>query len=237
MNLLDIINRGSSKLPLNDLARELFWYCLEFKIRLIVEWVPREENAIADEISKWLIPDDSSISQGYFAMIDNRWGPHSCDMFSSNENNLCSKFYSLHWCRGTSGVNCFGFDWSIDNGWIHPPFRVIGKIWRKLKMHGSKATIIVPLWTSATWWHLVAPDSVHLSKFVVDWLWVPRNDPFVFVPGSATDGRTIPTPNWQLMALRVDFSKESADYQLSFRDRCVQEGCRSCSSNTWRMNQ
>jgi len=183
MNLLGIINRGSSKLPLNDLARELFWYCLEFKIRLIIEWVPREENAIADEISKWLIPDDSSISQGYFAMIDNRWGPHSCDMFSSNENNLCSKFYSLHWCRGTSGVNCFGFDWSIDNSWIHPPFRVIGKIWRKLRMHGSKATIIVPLWTSATWWHLVAPDSVHLSKFVVDLAMGSQERPFRFRPG------------------------------------------------------
>ena len=133
MNLWGIINRGSSKLPLNDLARELFWYCLEFKIRLIIEWVPREENAIADEISKWLIPDDSSISQGYFAMIDNRWGPHSCDMFSSNENNLCSKFYSLHWCRGTSGVNCFGFDWSTDNCRIHPPFRVIVKNLEKTK--------------------------------------------------------------------------------------------------------
>jgi hypothetical protein len=104
-------------------------------------------------------------------------------------------------------------------------------------MHGSKATIIVPLWTSATWWHLVAPDSVHLSKFVVDWLWVPRNDPFVFVPGSAPGGRTIPAPNWHLMALRVDFSQEPADFQLSTRDRCVQEGCRSCSSNTWRRNQ
>jgi hypothetical protein len=49
---------------------------------------------------------------------------------------------------------------------------------------------------------------------------------FVFVPGSATDGRTIQTPKWQLMALRVDFSKESADYQLSSRNKCVQEGCR-----------
>jgi hypothetical protein len=89
MSLLGIVNRGSSKLPLNDLAREFFWFCLEFKIGLTIEWVPREENAIADEISKWLIPDDSSISQGYFAMIDNRWGPHYCDLFSSNENNLC----------------------------------------------------------------------------------------------------------------------------------------------------
>jgi hypothetical protein len=237
MNLLGIINRGSSKLPLNTLARELFWFCIEFNIRLIIEWVPREENEVADEISKWLIPDDNAISIPYFNMLNLRWGPHTCDLFSSNMNNLCSKFYSLHWCRDTSGVNCFGFDWSDDNCWIHPPFRIIGKIWRKLMRHGCKATIIIPLWTSSTWWRLIAPDSVHLSNYVVDWLWVPRNDPYVFVPNSASGSRSTPAPNWQLMALRVDFSIESAAFQLSKRDRCVQEGCHSCSCNTWRRNQ
>ena len=56
MNLLGIINRGSSRLPLNELARELFWFCLVQHITLSVEWVPREENAFADELSKLLIP-------------------------------------------------------------------------------------------------------------------------------------------------------------------------------------
>ncbi len=32
-------------------------------------------------------------------------------------------------------------------------------------MNGSKATIIAPFWTSATWWHLLAPDSIHLSNY------------------------------------------------------------------------
>ncbi len=66
------------------------------------------------------------------------------------------------------GVNCFGFNWGVDNCWIHPPFRTMGKVWRKLKTHGSNATIIVPLWTLATWWHLIALDSVHLSNSVID---------------------------------------------------------------------
>ena len=61
MNLLGIINRGSPKLPLNVLARELFWFCLEHKITISVEWVPREDNAFAVDISKMLIPDDWSI--------------------------------------------------------------------------------------------------------------------------------------------------------------------------------
>jgi hypothetical protein len=58
MNLRGVINRGSPKLPLNVLAREIFWFCLANKIVISVEWVPRESNAFADEISKWLIPHD-----------------------------------------------------------------------------------------------------------------------------------------------------------------------------------
>ena len=36
-NLLGIVNRGSSKLPINDLARELFRFCLRHRITIYVE--------------------------------------------------------------------------------------------------------------------------------------------------------------------------------------------------------
>jgi hypothetical protein len=49
-NLLGIVNRGSPRLKLNALARELFWFGLEHRITLAVEWVSREENTLADEL-------------------------------------------------------------------------------------------------------------------------------------------------------------------------------------------
>ena len=109
MNLLGIINRGSPKLPLLVLARKLFWFSLIHSITRFVEWVPRESNYFTDEISKMLIPDYWSICCSYFNWLDIRWGPHTIDLFSSNGNNLCEKFYSIHWCRMTSGVNAFGY--------------------------------------------------------------------------------------------------------------------------------
>ena len=36
MNLLRIVNRGSSKLGINELARELFWFCLRHNITPLV---------------------------------------------------------------------------------------------------------------------------------------------------------------------------------------------------------
>jgi hypothetical protein len=234
MNLLGIINRGSPRLALNVLARELFWFCLSHKIVLTIEWVPRENNTLADDIFKWLIPDDFTTLHHYFFMLDYKWGSHTCDAFSSNENNHCSKFYSLHWCRGTSGVNSFVFDWSADIYWIHAPFRLIGKIWRKLSDQRAKATIIVPIWTSSTWWHLIAPDAIHLSNHVVDWMWLPRNDASLFVLGQTPGGRVDSPPDWQVMAFRVGFSSDQPARVLSKRERCIEEGCYACESNTWR---
>ena len=41
-NLLGIINRGSGKLAINKLARDIFWFGLVNGITLSVEWVPRK---------------------------------------------------------------------------------------------------------------------------------------------------------------------------------------------------
>ncbi len=58
-----------------------------------MEWVPREENTLADELSKLLIPVDSMLSRAYFRKLEERFGPHTVDMFASGANNQCEKFY------------------------------------------------------------------------------------------------------------------------------------------------
>ena len=227
MNLLGIINRGSGRLALNHLARDLFWFCLRHRITLSVEWVPREENALADEISKLLIPDDWMLNREYFQVLDNRWGPHTCDLFASLANHQCAKFYSLHWCRGSAGVNAFGYCWTGENCWINCPYRLIGRVWRTLREQRAVASMLVPLWKSATWWQLIAPEVGHLSDRVVDWLWLPRGDPHILCPGAAP-GRAIEPPDWPIMAIRVDFSQAGSAARLCKRGRCLLGGCGSC---------
>jgi hypothetical protein len=81
---------------------------------------------------------------------------------------------------------------------------------------------------------LIAPDAIHLSNHVVDWMWLPRNDASLFVPGQTPGGRVVSPPDWQIMAFSVDFSSDQPARLLSKRERCIQEGCYACSSNTWR---
>ena len=159
------------------------------------------------------------------------------DLFASSDNNQCGKFYSLHWCRGTAGVNAFGFLWIGENCWINAPYRVIGRVWRSLLEQGAVATILVPLWQSATWWLLIAPDAIHLSEFVVDWMWLPRTRQDLFLGGCAP-GRAVYPPDWPVMALRVDFSPgRRIRCPLSKRQRCVYGGCSACWSSSWHRSQ
>ncbi len=66
MNLLGIVNRRSPKLALHVLARELFWFGLLHKIIISADWVPREYNDFADDISNMLIHDVWSICHSCF---------------------------------------------------------------------------------------------------------------------------------------------------------------------------
>ncbi len=69
-NLIGIINRGSPRLKLNELAREFFWLGEDHNVTLSVEWVPREESSLADELSKLVIPDVWMLSMSFFRRLE-----------------------------------------------------------------------------------------------------------------------------------------------------------------------
>ena len=51
-----------------------------------MQWIPRDLNIIADDISKFVDLDDYSINDGVFYSLDELWGPHTCDRFACHYN-------------------------------------------------------------------------------------------------------------------------------------------------------
>ncbi len=94
------------------------------------------------------------------------------------------------------------------------------------------ATVIVPIWESSTWWGLVVPNPAHLANEVVDWVWLDRSDPDLFVPESALGGRAVVPPDWPLLAIRVDLSEAGAHRIIPLFDRCLKGGCGACWSTS-----
>ncbi len=172
--------------------------------------------------------------RSFFRGLEERWGAHAVDLFASDANYQCGSFYSLHWCRGTAGVNAFAYFWGGEPLWVNScPCMLMGRVWRKLKHDGATVIVLVPLWEFATWWGLVVPDGAHFSEVVDDWVWFPMDDRSLFVPGSAPGGKDIVQPDWQVMAVRVDFLAGGDRRRIPLRDKCVHGGCGACRCRTW----
>ncbi|CAC5384810.1 unnamed protein product [Mytilus coruscus] len=124
-NVVRIITAGSMNAELQVLAIEIFNLCVQNSISIEIEWVPREENKIADFYSKIFDFDDWHISDIHFKYFNSLWGPFTCDVFADSNNNKVPMFFSPYWCPGTGGVDAFAYDWSLYNCWIVPPIKLI----------------------------------------------------------------------------------------------------------------
>jgi hypothetical protein len=78
-----------------------------------MQWIPREENQIADEISRIsenLDTDDWALTDDFFSQLDRAWGPFMVDCFANFYNFKVKKFYSMFRVPGSSGIDAFTFD-------------------------------------------------------------------------------------------------------------------------------
>ncbi len=94
----------------------------------------------------------------------------------------------------------------------------------------------IPLWESAPWWQLVCPDAAHLAECVVDRVGLPRDDPALFVAGTAP-GRVVLPPDRQFMAVMIVFSGGTLAGTLGKRERCIRGGCSACGNLSWSRQQ
>ena len=61
-----ILHKGSMKPDLNLIAMGILQLCIEHDIQLSVDWIPRDENAVADTLSKLVDSDDWAIANNVF---------------------------------------------------------------------------------------------------------------------------------------------------------------------------
>ncbi|CAC5399039.1 unnamed protein product [Mytilus coruscus] len=74
-NVVTIVEKGSMKPELQDIAMCIFENCLIHNISIDVVWVPRTLNEKADFISRIIDYDDWGIDEQLFMYVDSLWGP------------------------------------------------------------------------------------------------------------------------------------------------------------------
>lgn len=142
-------------IKLLDLAQKL-------DISILAQWIPRELNTRSDSLSRESSLDrfEYWIKPKYFHQLDKRWGTHSVDIFSVHANvrvnsgRFCSRFFDTR----AEWTDAFSKKWSSkENIWAHPPPKFIGESISHLIRCGCAATLLVPMWKSASWWPILYP--------------------------------------------------------------------------------
>ena len=85
-NVCSIVTTGSRKPQLQAEAMAIFSTSVANNIRIEPEWIPRAENDVADYLSRITDYDDWNLDHSIFRSIEQQWGPHTIDRFSSHYN-------------------------------------------------------------------------------------------------------------------------------------------------------
>ena len=120
-NVVSILQVGSRHSELHDEAVAIYHLCHQFGVRLQAEWIPRELNNEADQLSRQSDVDDYMLHPTYFAALDILWGPHTVDRFSSFRTRQIPRFCSQYPNPMTEHVDAFRAEWSGEVNWLFPP--------------------------------------------------------------------------------------------------------------------
>jgi len=205
-NVVRIVSSGSKTPALQELAMDIHRRCLLHAINIDMQWIPRDLNSAADDISKFIDYDDYMINDAVFNALDGLWSPHTCDRFACSYNAKIQCFNSRFYQPGSSGVNAFSQDWSHHNNWLCPPAYLTCKVFKHMELCSAQGTLIVLLWKSAHFWPILCSDGFHWSTFIHDWVILP-NFPNLFIRGTAKNSIFGSKPlAFVSLALRLDFS-------------------------------
>ena len=101
------VNCGSRVPALQNLAMEIFQTSLLNGVSIDMQWIPRDLNSAADDISKFIDHDDYTINDTVFNALANLWGPHTCDRFACLYNAKVQCFNTRFYQPGSSGHERF----------------------------------------------------------------------------------------------------------------------------------
>ena len=223
-NVPRIIRHGSTKSDLHCIALDIFSYCQFHDIILSPVWLPRQENTVADKISKYRDYDDWSIDDQSFFQVNNLWGPHTVDRFASPHNAKLPAFNARFFCQGVSAVDAFCQAWENDNNYFCPPVSLIVQVIKRMALCRAIGTLIVPRWPTSHFWPYICPDGVHLDAYVHDWRLLNVS----FTPSSLRpDAVFCEQPSFLTLALRYNFKRSPRTTNKGFC--CSELGyCSSC---------
>ena len=96
-------------------------------------------------------------------------------------------------------MNALLQSWNGDNAYGCPPLDpdFLMAVVQKVREERADVTLVVPYWTAQPWWQ-------QLMELAVDLVFLPSNTA-LFAPGRGGSQTYVPPPQWQVVAVRVQW--------------------------------
>ena len=176
--------------------------CVKNHIHIEPEWIPREQNELADYYSRLVDFDDYRLNPAIFRWLDSLWGPHSIDRFANPHNTQIKRFNSRFWTPGSEAIDAYTCNWEGENNWWFPPVCLVPRVIRHAQNTKASGTLIIPQWLSAPFWPLLFPNGSDPAEFVLAWLELPTTAELV-LPGLSGTNLFKGIPNTAVLAVRI----------------------------------
>ena len=148
-----IKNFGGKTPDLDELARDIWLWCLKRRIHLSVAHVPGKDNVEADALSRDSKDDlEWSLLEDVFIKINKKYPDLEVDLFASRLNHKLDKYVSYRAEPGAFAIDAFTLDWIDRIYYIFPPFSLIARVLQKVEKDGAEVVLVAPIWTTQPWW-------------------------------------------------------------------------------------
>ena len=112
-----------------DQACHLWEWCLHKGITVSAEYLPGQENWIADKESQWIqTAVEWKLHGKVFSLIQKVLGPCQIDLFASQLNNQLRDYVSWKPDPFAVAMDASQLSWNHRLGYVFPPFALIGKM-------------------------------------------------------------------------------------------------------------
>ena len=158
---------GSHSTHCNEIARTIWLWCKDRNLWLSAAYIPGVCNTEADRESR--IFHDSTewmLNKDVFQQIVDRLFQPDIDMFASRLNRQLDSYVSWRPDAMALGVDAFSLDWNNASIYAFPPFSLISRTLQKLWEDQAEAILVIPFWTTQSWFPQVMKSLVAPPIFI-----------------------------------------------------------------------
>ena len=162
----------------NQLAHQIWMWCIDHRIWLTVTHIPGKQNTEADRESRISRRETEWTLQKplFDAAIKKLGVTPDVDLFASRLNFQLKPYIAYKPDPEAHAINAFHVSWKGYAFYAFPPFSVLQRVLQKISEEEATGLLVVPNWPTQTWWP-------YLMNMLIDFpLILPRKEDTLYLP-------------------------------------------------------